>query len=82
MVHLTVPMWCILTLPVTILFEVDLNYFIPQDLKNKENFNENAEFEKMNRILKELYKTKNADIILAAENCLNSLHAILKKRNK
>lgn len=80
--HLTVPMWCILTLPVTILFEVDLNYFIPQDLKNKENFNENAEFEKMNRILKELYKTKNADIILAAENCLNSLHAILKKRNK
>ena len=82
MVHLTVPMWCILTLPVTILFEVDLNYLIPQDLKNKENFNENAEFEKMNRILKELYKTKNADIILAAENCLNSLHAILKKRNK
>ncbi len=75
-------MWCILILPVTILFEVDLNYFIPQDLKNKENFNENAEFEKMNRILKELYKTKNADIILAAENCLNSLHAILKKRNK
>ncbi|MCL4428763.1 MAG: hypothetical protein M1276_07250 [Deltaproteobacteria bacterium] len=69
-------------MPVTILFEVDLNYFIPQDLKNKENFNENAEFEKMNRILKELYKTKNADIILAAENCLNSLHAILKKRNK
>lgn len=62
------------------LFEVDLNYFIPNDLKNKENFKEDPGFEKMNRILRGLYKTKNADIILAAESCLNSLNAVLKKK--
>jgi hypothetical protein len=60
---------------------VDINYFFPENEKNT-NFSTEPELDKIIMAVKEIYEFKEDDIILGVNNCVNSMQAILKKRQK
>ncbi len=62
-------------------FHVDINYFFPENEKNT-NFSTEPELDKIIMAVKEIYEFKEDDIILGVNNCVNSMQAILKKRQK
>ena len=62
-------------------FHVDINYFFPENEKIT-HFSSDPELEKVIMTVKEIYKFKDDDIILGVNNCVNSMQAILKKRQK
>ena len=60
-------------------FHVDINYFFPENEKIT-HFSSDPELEKIIMTIKEIYEFKDDDIILGVNNCVNSMRAILKKR--
>lgn len=60
-------------------FHVDINYFFPENEKIT-HFPSDSELEKIIMTVKEIYEFEDDDIILGVNNCVNSMQAILKKR--
>ena len=62
-------------------FHIDINYFFPENEKIT-HFSTNLELDKIIMTVKEIYEFKDNDIILGVNNCVNSMQAILKKRQE
>lgn len=63
------------------IFDVDLNYFISGFNSGVEE-PANEELENMLYMIKDIYKSDNNDLIFAANNCVSSIHSVLKKGKK
>jgi transcriptional regulator with XRE-family HTH domain len=69
-------------------FDVDIYYFLGDIKKEKQennsvvNYPSNPELEKRIMMLKEIYEFNYEDLNLGVNNCIDSMYAILKKREK
>ncbi|RZD16695.1 MAG: XRE family transcriptional regulator [Candidatus Acididesulfobacter guangdongensis] len=70
------------------LFNVDIHYFLGDIKKEKQenisviNYPSNPEFAKRVVMLKEIYDFNYEDLNLGVNNCIDSMYAILKNREK
>jgi transcriptional regulator with XRE-family HTH domain len=70
------------------LFNVDIYYFLGDIKKEKQenasviNYPINSELEKRVMMLKEIYEFNYEDLNFGVNNCIDSMYAILKKRQK